>query len=692
MSFFISVRIASLLSLLLLQFQCRLGSNILIACAGRVRTLVKKKKNKTAKMSATNQNTGAPTASSSTPTSAASSSLLSTSALEWRGRLPPFQAQLLSRALIEAFRDQPLPLAADSPTTLLTANSSSSPLATAFSTPLPTPSNAVRRVEAKLGHILFSSIEELCDKYLNTFVTIVRGENDVEKESKFNQELRRYGEQPVCEKKLRKLYDLLFYHRLTRRFFPGYRVRRDSGSIGDVEQQTEQNGAVKAARRAETPESTQLQTAPASTGALMLPPPANKHRGPLSSSGCSSSSSLGTGTSAAGEQEDAGPDGVTTAPATRSAAQQLSETEKMTDGPLTRTASASKQNIDHLPALPILFTAPHSIPLQRDGEKMHHPENWTSSLANSLAQTCLGASLAWSNTEQKRIKALSVPTDPSLRDPNYLHLDELEGNYWYLGIKDMLEDMKKVEQEQTAKAKDTEDLPGGGASSRTIPEVPFTLHVDVHGCMNPNKPPHYYTKEVFFGFGAMELPDEKEISHHRSKAYQETKEILAEQFRKILKRRLDVVFQTFYAPGSIIEDRPTVRLTGKAKEENRFTLTQQSQRIGFDVSVQLELSHGLRKQLSTDLDFKREFCFVFRKSYTEMAEKMFGAGAVTEEKERSSKGACSTSGAATSSCQSNSCSNISNLKYQYVTDRETTGTIASTRSCTTTESCSSSNL
>ncbi|CAD7972833.1 unnamed protein product [Amoebophrya sp. A25] len=95
-------------------------------------------------------------------------------------------------------------------------------------------------------------------------------------------------------------------------------------------------------------------------------------------------------------------------------------------------------------------------------------------------------------------------------------------------------------------------------------------------------------------------------------------------FRRILKRRLDVVFKGHYAPeDSIIEERPLTRLTGASLDPDRVTLTQQSAvYLKFDVSVQIELSHQLRKALNADEHFRRDFASVFRESYLEMLQKV----------------------------------------------------------------------
>eukprot|EP00392_Amoebophrya_sp_AT5.2_P016282 g16542.t1 len=278
----------------------------------------------------------------------------------------------------------------------------------------------------------------------------------------------------------------------------------------------------------------------------------------------------------------------------------------------------------------MLFTAPHSIPLKRDGDEVHKQEDWTSSLASALAVSNSAASICWNSNEGKRIKAANLPADPALRDPNFLHVDELEKNFWFNAMREGRKTLLKA----------CEARPPPPASHPS----PFTLHVDVHGCMNPAKPPHYYSKEVFLGFAAMEnfsapssassapssstrgLESQRAVDRQDRELLHEGKKRLAESFRRILKRNLDLCFQTYYAPGSIVEDRPTTRLTGAASDPERMTLTQQSQLIGFDVSVQLELSHGLRKALFNDLEFKRDFCLVWRNSYCEMAQKEFGIG------------------------------------------------------------------
>ena len=71
----------------------------------------------------------------------------------------------------------------------------------------------------------------------------------------------------------------------------------------------------------------------------------------------------------------------------------------------------------------ILFTAPHSITLKRDGDVDHPLEDYTRNLCRVFAQAVGGVACTWSLEEQTRVLALSDP-DPTNRDPNYLTNDE----------------------------------------------------------------------------------------------------------------------------------------------------------------------------------------------------------------------------------------------------------------------------
>ena len=54
---------------------------------------------------------------------------------------------------------------------------------------------------------------------------------------------------------------------------------------------------------------------------------------------------------------------------------------------------------------PLVCSAPHCIPLQRDGHPDHKREDYTRFLAQCFAETAGGAALVWSKEEEARLKA-----------------------------------------------------------------------------------------------------------------------------------------------------------------------------------------------------------------------------------------------------------------------------------------------
>ena len=69
---------------------------------------------------------------------------------------------------------------------------------------------------------------------------------------------------------------------------------------------------------------------------------------------------------------------------------------------------------------PIVVSAPHSIPLCRDGHANHKKEDYTRYLASCFAETVGGAALCWHKEEEERLKAVGNKPDEQNRDPNYL--------------------------------------------------------------------------------------------------------------------------------------------------------------------------------------------------------------------------------------------------------------------------------
>jgi len=242
---------------------------------------------------------------------------------------------------------------------------------------------------------------------------------------------------------------------------------------------------------------------------------------------------------------------------------------------------------------PFLVTAPHNIFLRRDGCTPHMREDFTSVIAQRLAQELDGTAMCWTRLEQwrsetfyalghRRIadqgqKSTNEALDPTNRDPNYLRVQELHGNPWHCGLKEFARQCRQV--------------------SKTA-----QLHVDVHGCQNP---PVYPTHMVV-GLGAFRRRIEE--MPRGPKREQALKRLVA--FASALRETLGPAV----APHTGLQVHEIVTITGAGEEAGcppsqdflvgvssdpqRRTLTQQSLlHVGVSHGLQLEISLRLRKLL-----------------------------------------------------------------------------------------------
>lgn len=214
--------------------------------------------------------------------------------------------------------------------------------------------------------------------------------------------------------------------------------------------------------------------------------------------------------------------------ANSSASSHCSSSASQNGSRIQRVYRTPDKNCDGLP-VHLILTAPHSIPLLRDGEnpEMHKQEDYTGFLANHLAKMCEASSISWSKEEGRRVRAdlldnegWALP-DPSNRDPNFLTVEELESNIWHR----VLGNMTDVARSGGVQRRGGEFNSLNGIAESTAPQssdpqasMPEAIindvvtnhdcnlvcHFDLHGCMDPEKPPHYYDSDVFLGFGAME--------------------------------------------------------------------------------------------------------------------------------------------------------------------------------------------
>eukprot|EP00747_Dinoflagellata_sp_TGD_P102991 gnl/TRDRNA2_/TRDRNA2_168822_c0_seq1.p1 gnl/TRDRNA2_/TRDRNA2_168822_c0~~gnl/TRDRNA2_/TRDRNA2_168822_c0_seq1.p1 ORF type:complete len:913 (+),score=172.26 gnl/TRDRNA2_/TRDRNA2_168822_c0_seq1:173-2911(+) len=228
-------------------------------------------------------------------------------------------------------------------------------------------------------------------------------------------------------------------------------------------------------------------------------------------------------------------------------------------GSMRMTVQDTRLVIDGYPDSPpwtsrrILFTAPHSLPLRREGHKPHVPEAYTSYLAREFANVVGGACLTWTQREEQRARAFfkqhSGQPDITNKDPNYTPRDALADSPWTRSLRDI--------------------------HTRWPPDRPC-LHVDLHGCKDPSPSGGSH---LVVGLRAMELKGRKGQ---------------AEDLRKLLHKTLAVALR-----GVSVNMRPQKQLTG-AIDEDQYTLTQQSLETeggSFAWSMQLEMSRRLREKL-----------------------------------------------------------------------------------------------
>ena len=143
-------------------------------------------------------------------------------------------------------------------------------------------------------------------------------------------------------------------------------------------------------------------------------------------------------------------------------------------------------------ALLVAFTAPHSIPVARDGDAAHKVEHHTWALAREsrargVAEHGAGgadgaaasppfaaACVRWSRAERRRTRTRADPTN---RDPNFLRDDEMLASPWLLALRD--------------------------ARARVAPPSAPALHVDVHGISDRDRETDACRPDVMAGTAAM---------------------------------------------------------------------------------------------------------------------------------------------------------------------------------------------
>eukprot|EP00939_MAST-03C_sp_MAST-3C-sp1_P004537 g4537.t1 len=210
----------------------------------------------------------------------------------------------------------------------------------------------------------------------------------------------------------------------------------------------------------------------------------------------------------------------------------------------------SKQVCYHQ-AGPIIFTAPHSIRLKRDGDNDHRVEPLTKDLVKVLTVEfgfSKASSILWKNDAEQQYD--------TNRDPNYLKREELKSNPWHRFL--------------------TNHHQRHGA---------IAMHFDVHG-MNGKK----HGSDLALGY---------EPIHRflKDASYQNLPLNLDKSLRMVLAGK-----------GFTVKEVST--MTGY-RSPSRLTLSQQSVEICKSAAIQMEMSMKLRIALIKDATFRKRFrdCF-----------------------------------------------------------------------------------
>lgn len=230
----------------------------------------------------------------------------------------------------------------------------------------------------------------------------------------------------------------------------------------------------------------------------------------------------------------------------------------------------------------VLFTAPHTLELLRDGQPQHAREVYTGSLAKHFATAVGGACVTWTEPERERVGALEIP-DASNRDPNHLTDIEMPHSVWFAALRALREQMVPIWG------------PVGGAMRPC-------LHVDVHGMRDPPA----YSVDCLIGTSALRR-------HHGERRAEEFCAAIEAKLRPVLQRipvGTDGGAMDLHAGGPATA---AAELGGDwGAGSGRNTLTQMSTNsklfaaggsLCYTHAVQVELSQRLRKFL-----IKNEAC------------------------------------------------------------------------------------
>lgn len=258
----------------------------------------------------------------------------------------------------------------------------------------------------------------------------------------------------------------------------------------------------------------------------------------------------------------------------------------------------------------VVVTAPHCIPLCRDDHPVHKKEEYTRLLALKFATALRGVALTWS---KETADQLGNTPDPSLRDPNYLTVDEMASNRWSQRLRHLVTAEGSAGEGSAGEcrhAKMARELlnqeEGASNESQETPRsrgqlTTPTLHVDVHGARNPC--PDGHRAHIHIGLMAMKRSTCPRVRDDCEKLRSALAAELATWAYELCE-----VAQGVPSNGQssstgpllngypIVQTNPQERLTGALDPSTgRMTVTQQSVLYGCSHAVQVELSHTVRE-------------------------------------------------------------------------------------------------
>ena len=263
----------------------------------------------------------------------------------------------------------------------------------------------------------------------------------------------------------------------------------------------------------------------------------------------------------------------------------------------------------------VVVTAPHCIPLCRDGHPVHKKEEYTRLLALKFATALHGVALTWS---KETADQLGTTPDPALRDPNYLTIDEMASNRWSQRLRHlvaaegsgagsarecrhakMARELLNQDEGAYNKPQETE-LGSSSPRSRGQLTTP-TLHVDVHGARNPC--PDGHRAHIHLGLMAMKRSTCPRVRDDCEKLRSALAAELATWAYELCEVAQGVPSQgPCSSTGPLLDGYPIVqanpqeRLTGALDPSTgRVTVTQQAVLYGCSHAVQVELSHTVRE-------------------------------------------------------------------------------------------------